>query len=221
METQGHVLPTDPSPAPEGQAPPAEQEATVPGLMGAGASVGEALAWIHRAQGPERFQAALAAECAKEDTPAATVAILNSLGTHDPTLALDSLEGWLRQRGSRVQGDLTLAWEAHWATRLPQDLVVEGTLDLSDRWTLPALPDGITAKNLNLSACESLTALPWGIRLSGYLDVGGCPELKALPHDLTVGGDLILDSICPLSALTDAELRTMAPGITGRIVRMG
>jgi len=100
-------------------------------------------------------------------------------------------------------------------TLTPQELNVEGDLDLEDCKNLTSLPEGLTVVegDLNLANCTSLKELPKGLTVEGdlylrntlitslpkdlkaerSLDLEDCKNLTSLPEGLTVvEGDLNL-----------------------------
>ena len=73
-------------------------------------------------------------------------------------------------------------------------------LNLSGCTGLEALPDGLSVKgDLDLRGCTGLEALPDGLSVGGYLDLRGCTGLTALPDSLSVGGDLDLSGCTGLA----------------------
>jgi len=80
---------------------------------------------------------------------------------------------------------------------LPDNLTVEGSLNLEYCTSLKTLPDNLTIKgNLYLVGCTSLKTLPNNLTVKGYLELAGCSSLKTLPNNLTVKGILFL-WMCP------------------------
>ena len=69
-------------------------------------------------------------------------------------------------------------------------LEVNGDLDLSNT-SLTSLPQGLHVTGwLDLSNCTGLTTLPQGLHVGGGLFLDGCKSLTTLPQDLHVGGGL-------------------------------
>ena len=67
-----------------------------------------------------------------------------------------------------------------------------------------SFPRGLlVCRNLDLSGCSSLTALPDGLEVGGWLDLQDCSSLMTLPKGLQVGGWLRLSGCVSLTALPD------------------
>ncbi len=81
--------------------------------------------------------------------------------------------------GVRVRGHVDLSRTD--VERLPEDLYVEGFLELS--W------------------CYRLQSLPKGLRVSRFLSLSYCIRLSSLPEDLRVGGDICIDNCINLTSL--------------------
>ena len=80
-------------------------------------------------------------------------------------------------------------------------LEVNGDLDLSNT-SLTSLPQGLHVTGwLDLSNCTGLTTLPQGLHVGGGLFLDGCKSLTTLPQDLHVGGGLFLDGCTSLTTL--------------------
>lgn len=86
----------------------------------------------------------------------------------------------------------------------PDNMVVDGTLNLTGCTSLTALPEGLSVGgSLDLTGCTALTALPDGLSVGGSLDLFGCTSLTALPESLSVGGSLYLTGCKSLAALPE------------------
>ena len=85
------------------------------------------------------------------------------------------LNGWgeLTSDGSLVIPQSLYLSGACLVTELPEKMIVNGDLDLSD--------------------CDALESLPSGLVVKGNLDLSGCEQIKELPEDLRVDGDLTID----------------------------
>jgi hypothetical protein len=85
--------------------------------------------------------------------------------------------------------------------RLPDDLGVAFSLDLSGCAALEALPAGLTAGSLVLRDCTALTALPEGLDVC-FLDISGCTALTGWPQRGTLRiGRLVARGCTGLRAL--------------------
>jgi hypothetical protein len=77
---------------------------------------------------------------------------------------------------------------------LPSDLTVDGRMEWT---TLPvtAIPSGLqVAGHCRLSDLRLCTAFGEGIRIGGDLVLAGMPELRTIPEDLSVGGQVFLET---------------------------
>ena len=81
----------------------------------------------------------------------------------------------------RYKGNLELSDSN--ITKLPNDLYVEGFLDLK--------------------RCKELTKLPYNLYVGSYLSLYGCQQLTELPNKLFVGGFFSLDSCKKITELPD------------------
>lgn len=106
---------------------------------------------------------------------------------------------------------------------IPAGTTVKGDLDLSGRWELQSLPERLTVTGrLTLDGCQSLCALPRGLRcyelsaqgmplltvpeniqITHRMDLSSCQQLEELPKGLKVAV-LILRDCTSLRALPDA-----------------
>ena len=88
-------------------------------------------------------------------------------------------------------------------TKLPNDLYVDG--------------------RLNLRYCDQLTKLPDKLYVGGWLDIRGCNQLTELPNNLYVGGNLWLANTPLANNYTDEEIREMITSkggtLIGKIIR--
>ena len=81
------------------------------------------------------------------------------------------------------------------------DLNVKDDLDLSET-SITSLPNGLRVSGyLDLSSCTSLESLPNGLHVDWSLNLFGCTSLKSLPDGLYVGNDLYLNSCTSLTSL--------------------
>ena len=79
-------------------------------------------------------------------------------------------------------------------TKLPDDLYVDGILDLRSCQYLTELPDNLHVEgDLLLSGCKELRGLPDNLYFDGSLDIRGCAKITELPDYLDVNGTLALD----------------------------
>ena len=79
-------------------------------------------------------------------------------------------------------------------TKLPNDLYVDGILDLRSCQYLTELPNNLhVTGDLLLADCKELRGLPDNLYFDGTLDLRGCAKLKGLPDNLHVKGSLGLD----------------------------
>ncbi len=87
---------------------------------------------------------------------------------------------------------------------LPNNLVVEGDLNLFGCTALTTLPDNLVVYGyLDLGWCSALTSLPDNLVVNGYLDLGACTSLASLPDNLVVNGELDLSYCTALTSLPD------------------
>ena len=74
-------------------------------------------------------------------------------------------------------------------TKLPDGLIIEGTMDLDGCTGLTSLPVGLTVKKgLYLRNCTGLTSLSAGLTVGDGLYLNNCTGLTSLPAGLNVGG---------------------------------
>ena len=80
-------------------------------------------------------------------------------------------------------------------TKLPNDLYVDGSLELINCQQLTKLPDNLHVEdNLRIFNCVQITELPNYLYVGGdYLDLGKLKNLIYLPNDLYIEGDLYLN----------------------------
>lgn len=107
-------------------------------------------------------------------------------------------------------------------TALPEGLSIEGDLHLVGCSSLTALPDRLSARNIDCSGCTHLTALPEDFKVNKlnltdcsnltavperlsvkFLDCSGCTGLTVLPEDLNISR-LNLSGCSNLTALPDS-----------------
>ena len=82
------------------------------------------------------------------------------------------------------------------AGRAPDNLHVQGMLDLSNSSALVSLPLGLRVDSLDLSNCGALKSLPANLRLRCLklnIDLTNSAKLEALPMGLSVGSLLLRD----------------------------
>jgi hypothetical protein len=92
-------------------------------------------------------------------------------------------------QGLNINGDFILAG-CNLRT-LPQDLVIQGSLDVSHCKYLEIMGDNLrVGKHAFLTWCVALKALPFRMTVGKSLFLNGCNNLKSLPQDLIVQGDL-------------------------------
>ena len=96
----------------------------------------------------------------------------------------------------RYEGDLGLKNSN--ITKLPNDLYVDGLL--------------------NLRYCDQLTKLPDKLYVGGWLDIRGCNQLTELPNNLYVGGNLWLANAPLANNYTDDEIIEMITSKGGTII---
>jgi len=85
------------------------------------------------------------------------------------------------------------------------------TLSVEDRIELVRESDGVlieflrgaVVKDLSLNCCTSLTHLPEGLEVGGYLSLYKCASLTHLPDGLEVGGGLDLSYCTSLTSLPE------------------
>jgi hypothetical protein len=86
----------------------------------------------------------------------------------------------------------------------PDKMVVDDNLDLSNSKKLTNLPKGLRVLGwLGLGGCTALTYLSKGLHVRGNLSLDGCTALTKLPSDLKVGGSLDLEGCTALAELPD------------------
>ena len=87
-------------------------------------------------------------------------------------------------------------------TKLPNDLYVDGILDLRSCQYLTELPNNLHVEgDLLLADCKELRGLPDNLYFDGTLDLRGCAKLKGLPDNLHVKGSLGLTDCSELTEL--------------------
>mmetsp|Transcript_8380 Transcript_8380/g.15388 ORF Transcript_8380/g.15388 Transcript_8380/m.15388 type:complete len:963 (+) Transcript_8380:57-2945(+) len=105
--------------------------------------------------------------------------------------------------GYDVEGSLILS-NCFSLERLPEGLKVGGDLDLQNCKELTSLPGTLIVKgDLNLEGCSALTALPEGLSLIGSLNLCSCSALTALPEKLSVNGAMNLKGCSALTTLPE------------------
>jgi hypothetical protein len=108
-------------------------------------------------------------------------------------------------------------------TSLPLDLEVGGNLILNhgnlilNHSQIEKLPDNLRVNGyLDLESCKNLKSLPNGLKVKYYLDLRHT-NLTSLPSDLEVGEDLILYRTPIADMYTIEQIREMVPGVKGNI----
>ncbi len=148
---------------------------------------------------------------ARNDTPAA---VGSQIALTDEEVTLTEAEfyqyfdrdhwTWTGQKNVRIKGDLKL-WKystCHLIKSLPQNLTVEGDLDLRGFEALAALPDRLkVGGSFYLSHSKNLERLPEEFDVGKSLDIRECSALRAIPANLHVRGDLIIWQCPGLAAL--------------------
>jgi hypothetical protein len=90
----------------------------------------------------------------------------------------------------------TLSCSGRKGLALPEGLVVQGSLILTNSG-IESLPKGLeVGGKLDLEGCKSLKSLPLGLKVGRDLILTGCKSLKSLPPGLKVGKHLIFWSGC-------------------------
>lgn len=120
------------------------------------------------------------------------------------TMLLET-EKWVNdyiERGNR--GDLDL--QRSYIERLPDNLVVNGSMDLNCCSKLKALPKGLIVKHdMDLYGCGFIEELPADAKIGGTIDLRGT-RIKVLPPNLKVGGSLYISRYTRLSENTTIAL---------------
>lgn len=120
------------------------------------------------------------------------------------TMLLET-EKWVNdyiERGNR--GDLDL--QRSYIERLPDNLVVNGSMDLNCCSKLKALPKGLVVKHdMDLYGCGFIDELPADAKIGGTIDLRGT-RIKVLPPNLKVGGSLYISRYTRLSENTTIAL---------------
>jgi len=90
------------------------------------------------------------------------------------------------------QGDLNL--DRSNLTKLPDNLTINGDLNLNCCSSLQSLPNGLEVKGfLNLYGCGKIKQLPVDIKVGEGMDLRGC-GIEQLPTNLTINGDLFINA---------------------------
>ena len=122
-----------------------------------------------------------------------------------------------------VDGDLDLS-NCQYLTKLPDKLYVGGWLDLKGCERLKKLPNLLDVTyGLNLSGCKQITELPDNLYAKGSLGLDGT-NIEKLPNNLYVGINLYINNTPLAKNYTDDEIRDivklpMNDGIKGQIYR--
>jgi hypothetical protein len=191
--------------------PDAEVEAMLAVLRATGAPLWEAMALVAGAMGAQGLLGwvpeAIPPPTSRPVAIKAALGILKAWGKACPDLAREGLRVW--GQGRTVAGHLDLSYQK-WIVTLPEGLTVRGRLSLTCCANLECLPETLVVGLPNRDGAGS----PWD-----HLYVSGCRKLVGLPAGMAVGGDLVFNSTCALSALSNEAIRRMAPGIRGGIQR--
>ena len=104
-------------------------------------------------------------------------------------------------------------------TKLPNDLYVEGYLNLINNKKLTKLPNDLHVDaSLDLYGCQQLTELPNNLYVGGYLNLADCKQLTELPDNLYVGGDLGIYYTPIAQKYTNEEIREMITSKGGTLI---
>jgi hypothetical protein len=100
----------------------------------------------------------------------------------------------------------------------PDDLLksiqhIEGYLDLS-RSNITSLPDNLEIDGYLSLSNTKIERLPKGLIVRGDLDLLNCKKLKDFPQDLTVDGNLVLNS----ESFNKEELKKQLPNVNNIII---
>jgi len=110
------------------------------------------------------------------------------------------LEAYIEQGSS---GDLSL--DRVPITELPDNLVINGSLNLNCCSRLKALPNGLTVNgDLDLYGCGLIKELPLDAKIRGTIDLRGT-SIKILPPNLHVKGSLYISRQTKISDNTTVE----------------
>jgi len=115
-------------------------------------------------------------------------------GSEGRLMLVGSLIRFLPKNLTKVGGSLNLFYSQ--IEKLPDNLMVNGYLDLE--------------------SCKNLKSLPNGLKVKYYLDLRHT-NLTSLPSDLEVGGDLALYRTPIANRYTKEQIREMVPGVKGGI----
>jgi len=117
----------------------------------------------------------------------------------------------------RYEGDLNLNFSK--ITKLPNNLYVDGSLDLFDCKQLTELPIKLYVDgDLDLGNCNRLTKLPDKLYVGGSLNLTGCSELTEIPNNLYVGRSLFIDNTPLAKKYTNEQIREIVTSTGGQII---
>jgi hypothetical protein len=86
-----------------------------------------------------------------------------------------------------------------------------------NRTPIEKLPNNLIVHgSLNLGECKNITSLPTGLKIKYCLDLRNA-KITKLPSDLEVEGSILLQST-PLSNLSWNEIKKMIPKVKGDIL---
>ena len=121
--------------------------------------------------------------------------------------------------GAQYRHERGLHLEGSNITKLPNDLYVEGYLNLINNKKLTKLPNDLHVDaSLDLYGCQQLTELPKKLYVGGYLNLADCKQLTELPDNLYVGGDLGIYYTPISQKYSSDEIREMITSKGGTLI---
>jgi len=129
---------------------------------------------------------------------------------------IEELENHPDGKQYRYEGDLNLSYSK--ITKLPNDLYIDGWLNLGLCKQLTKLPDKLYASTvIYLKGCTQLTKLP------DYLYVGTNlyleqTNIEEFPNNLYVGGDLYINNTPLERKYTNKQIRDIVTSTGGKII---
>jgi len=112
------------------------------------------------------------------------------------------LENSVPNRPTTIINDRDVDLQDSGITWLPDELHIEGNLNLKGCIALRAIPERLyLGGNLNLEGCRSLTELPRDLDIKGDLTLNGCTNLATLPRGLKVAGNLNFEGCSMIRSL--------------------
>ncbi len=116
----------------------------------------------------------------------------------------------------RYEDDLYLGYSN--IKKLPNDLYVDGYLNLGYCQQLTELPDKLHVEgNLTLADCNQITELPNNLYVKNSLILDRCEQITELPNNLYVGRQLIIYKTPLANRYTDDEIRKIVASTGGKI----